>query len=158
MKVVINNCFGGFSLSPKATKRLAELQGKQCFFYKGGLSTPFVKVEMDDIQERSFFWAAFTTDNVDELNKMMGEMDRSWHTMTDIQKDEWNKKYYELNLTSRPEDRTDKLLIQVIEELGEEADGECAQLKIVEIPDGVDYEISEYDGNEHIAEKHRTWG
>jgi hypothetical protein len=28
---------------------------------------------------------------------------------------------------------------------------------VVEIPDGTDYEISEYDGNEHIAEKHRTW-
>ena len=49
------------------------------------------------------------------------------------------------------------LLIQVIEELGEDANGACAQLKIVEIPSDADYMIDEYDGFEHIAEKHRTW-
>jgi len=32
-----------------------------------------------------------------------------------------------------------------------------ADLKIVEIPDGTNYEIDEYDGNEHVAEVHRTW-
>jgi hypothetical protein len=30
-------------------------------------------------------------------------------------------------------------------------------LEIVEIPDDVEYTIEEYDGLEHIAEKHRTW-
>jgi len=30
-------------------------------------------------------------------------------------------------------------------------------LKIVEIPDDVDWEINEDDGSEWIAEKHRTW-
>lgn len=44
------------------------------------------------------------------------------------------------------------------EALGEAADGGCASLKVVEIPDGTDYEIGEYDGMEHVAEKHRTWG
>lgn len=34
MKVVINKCFGGFGLSPLGKKRLAELQGRKCFFYK----------------------------------------------------------------------------------------------------------------------------
>lgn len=92
MKIVINNCFGGFSLSPLAVKKLAELQGKKCLFY-----------ELD------------------------------------------------------PEDRRDKFLIQVVEELGYKADGISANLKIVEIPDGIDYTIEEYDGKEHIAESHRTW-
>lgn len=55
-------------------------------------------------------------------------------------------------------DRSHPLLIQVVEELGDRANGACAKLRIVEIPDGTDYEISEYDGMEHIAEKHRTWG
>jgi hypothetical protein len=54
-------------------------------------------------------------------------------------------------------DRTDKYLIQVIEELGEEADGTFASLKIVEIPDDVDWVIQEYDGVEWVAERHRTW-
>jgi hypothetical protein len=44
-----------------------------------------------------------------------------------------------------------------VEELGDKASGQFAELVVVEIPDGVDYEIDEYDGNEHIAEKHRTW-
>jgi hypothetical protein len=54
-------------------------------------------------------------------------------------------------------ERDDPILIQVVEELGEEAWGFAAELKVVEIPDGVDWEINEYDGWEHIAEKHRTW-
>jgi hypothetical protein len=56
------------------------------------------------------------------------------------------------------ESRSHPLVIRVVEELGEAADGKHAKLRIVEIPDGTDYEISEYDGQEHIAEKHRTWG
>jgi hypothetical protein len=28
---------------------------------------------------------------------------------------------------------------------------------VVEIPDGVEWEIAEYDGLEWVAEKHRTW-
>ena len=30
-------------------------------------------------------------------------------------------------------------------------------LKVVEIPDGVDWEIEEYDGEEWVSEKHRVW-
>ena len=54
-------------------------------------------------------------------------------------------------------DRHDPGLVEVVELLGKKADGDCAKLKIVEIPDDVDYEIQEYDGNEWVAEKHRTW-
>lgn len=53
--------------------------------------------------------------------------------------------------------RDDIHLIQVIEELGEKANGNFSDLKITEIPDDVDWYISEYDGNEHVAENHRTW-
>ena len=35
--------------------------------------------------------------------------------------------------------------------------GKHATLKIVKIPDGVEWEIEEYDGREWISEKHRTW-
>jgi hypothetical protein len=53
--------------------------------------------------------------------------------------------------------RNDAALIQVVEELGNAASGSCADLKIVEVPDEVDWYVEEYDGNEWVAEKHRTW-
>ena len=54
-------------------------------------------------------------------------------------------------------DRTDPALIQVVEEMGDASFGWAAKLKIVEIPDDVDWYVSDYDGVEHIAERHRTW-
>ena len=55
------------------------------------------------------------------------------------------------------DDRSDLDLIAVVEELGDAASGSFANLAIVEIPDDVEWEIVEYDGSEHVAEKHRTW-
>ena len=54
--------------------------------------------------------------------------------------------------------RTDSLLVEVVEELGERASGEYAKLKVVELPEDVQWSIRERDGNEWIAENHRTWG
>ena len=54
-------------------------------------------------------------------------------------------------------DRADPDLVQVVEELGEESYDRYADLKIVEIPEDVDWYIHEYDGLEHVAERHRTW-
>ena len=34
MKIVINKSYGGFSLSPKAVKWLAEKRGQKCYFFK----------------------------------------------------------------------------------------------------------------------------
>jgi hypothetical protein len=53
--------------------------------------------------------------------------------------------------------RDDPLLIQIVEEMGEKADGTFASLRIVEIPDDVDWYIEEYDGREWVSERHRTW-
>ena len=50
-----------------------------------------------------------------------------------------------------------ELLVEVVEKLGSAANGSHASLKIVEIPENVEWEIDEYDGMEHVAEKHRTW-
>lgn len=54
-------------------------------------------------------------------------------------------------------ERTDPKLIECVETLGKDADGRHAALKVIEIPDDVEYIIEEYDGSEHIAEVHRTW-
>lgn len=47
--------------------------------------------------------------------------------------------------------RTDPRLIEVVSTLGEAANGFCARLAIVTIPDeATDWEIEEYDGSEGI--------
>ena len=91
-KVVINTCFGGFSLSEQATAMFAELK------------------------------------NVSPTQLYLFEVDRS-----------------------------DADLVRVVEQLGKKANGDHAQLKVVEIPSDVQWDIAEYDGVEHIAEVHRTW-
>jgi len=53
--------------------------------------------------------------------------------------------------------RNDPDLIAVIEQMGEAANGKYADIKIVDIPDDIDWHIVEYDGLEHVAEAHRTW-
>ena len=55
------------------------------------------------------------------------------------------------------DDRENLKLIECVEKLGEEADGIFAELKVVDIPDDVEYTIEEYDGMEWVAEKHRVW-
>jgi hypothetical protein len=55
------------------------------------------------------------------------------------------------------DDRSNPKLVECVLKLGSEASGLCADLTVVEVPDDVEWEISYYDGNEHVAEKHRTW-
>jgi hypothetical protein len=53
--------------------------------------------------------------------------------------------------------RDDYDLVAVVEGLGEKANDTYSALKVVEIPADVQWDIAEYDGLEHIAERHRTW-
>lgn len=53
--------------------------------------------------------------------------------------------------------RDDKKLVQVVEELQGAANGYGAELKVVEIPDDVQWVIAKTDGVEHVSEVHRTW-
>jgi hypothetical protein len=53
--------------------------------------------------------------------------------------------------------RDDPVLVTLVRELGQAACGEHARLKVVRIPANVDWQIEDYDGQEWISEKHRTW-
>jgi hypothetical protein len=53
--------------------------------------------------------------------------------------------------------RDDPILVEIVESMGEKSFGSFAELKVVEIPDNVEWQIDEYDGAEWVAEKHRTW-
>ena len=53
--------------------------------------------------------------------------------------------------------RDDVDLVNIVETLGKDASSWCSQLVVIEIPDGVDWYVEDYDGLEHIAERHRIW-
>ena len=54
--------------------------------------------------------------------------------------------------------RADPKLIAVIEELGlTNSSGDFALLKIVTIPDDIEFIIENYDGVETVHEKHKIW-
>lgn len=55
--------------------------------------------------------------------------------------------------------RTDPLLIQVIEELGQQrASGPSSKVKVVEIPDDAEWTIrGTLGGYEEVVENHRVW-
>lgn len=53
--------------------------------------------------------------------------------------------------------RTDPQLIYILKQLGDNANGEYAKLKIIEIPDNTEWRIEEYDGLEWVSEVHRIW-
>jgi len=142
MKIVVNKCYGGYSLSHKAIARYYELKGLKVYHFKDDYSKghgidnkKYILVKEGD---ESLFTISFSVPNPNDFDS----------------KELWSKYY----LDSRPEDRTDPLLIQTIEELGEkESSGSCASLRIIEIPDNVNYEIDDYDGIESIHETHRSW-
>jgi hypothetical protein len=72
----------------------------------------------------------------------------------------YNGEISENNLfLDRDIDRSDIDLVKIVETLGTAANGKYANLKVVEIPKDVDgnWYIEEYDGQEHVAERHRTW-
>lgn len=150
MKVAINVCFGGFSFSPEAILRLYELGA--------AMGTPvdeyYPPAERADIEKRysTLGYKNMLAQWREYIAMPSPKSSRPSLFLTVFSPDE----KFVLD-TGRELERHDPRVIQVIEEMGEKANGAYAELKIVEIPDGTDYEIAEYDGNEHIAEKHETW-
>ena len=74
-------------------------------------------------------------------------------------------RYWELKGETRPVewysndlDRTDPILVRVVEELGEEADTLFSDLRIEELEAGTRYRIEEYDGYESVeTESDYSW-
>lgn len=113
MKVVINNCYGGFGLSDEGIEHYAKLKGIEL----DKRDSPYA------FGSKYEYYIARNNDNFRDI---------------DIHRD-------------------DPALVQTVKDLGKESHGFCAHLKVVTIPDDVEWEIAEYDGNEWVAEKHRTW-
>lgn len=118
-KIVINSCFGRFSLSEKAFRLYLDRKG--------------IAYDVEEHSE-SIWNPRFKRPTTESMD------DDPYLDDSDI-------------------DRDDPDLVFVIEELGcEEASGDMANLRIVEIPSDVDcWTIRNYDGMESIHECHRTW-
>ena len=83
------------------------------------------------------------------LHKKEEDEDYSFWYYSDNEDD-----YFEVGKISR----TDPCLVQVVEELGCDADTNYSWLCIREVPDGSRYYIDEYDGNETvILESEHRW-
>jgi hypothetical protein len=136
MKVVINRCYGGFSLSVEAMELYAKKISKAV--YPEQVNAYFTQ-----------YWLVPEEERVKPIN---------WNKASIKQKTEYNRKIEEQMINNRNFERHDPILVEVVEELGEKASGQFADLEIIEIPDDVEYTIQEYDGVEWVAEKHRTWG
>lgn len=145
VKVVINRRFGGFGLSDEAYEKLIEY-GVPVRKYTPQDRDPETRLykpqPLNDGEV--IFDRELTPEGEDSLNDLYWKYkpnsihDRYWETWID-------------------DNRTHPLLIRVVEELGDKANGKHSELKIIEIPDDVKYEIDKYDGLETIHEVHRSW-
>lgn len=143
MKVVINRCYGGFGLSHEAVMRYFEIKGITVY------------PEQDKGIGSWKFWTYWLVKPEDRIESKEGE---AFYAMSMEDRRAYNAKHSEQTVYPRDIERHDPVLVQVVEEMGDKANGDHAELKVVEIPDDVNYIIEEYDGLEHIAEQHRTWG
>ena len=119
MKVVINVCFGGFSISREAALFMAKLGNRQAQAELKHYGTNCEGTPLPD----GFLFYGFG---------------------------------YSRNFTKGyPRDCPD--LVSAVEALGKDASGKSSELKVVEIPNDIEWYISEYDGVETVEEKHRSW-
>ena len=126
-KVVYNACYGGFNLSREACKRYWELQGKEVWIENGDFMGIFT------------IWLVPPEERLEK---------KEWSSMSLTERLAYNKKYSEQTWDDHKVSRHDPILVQVVEELGEKADGMCAKLSIAEVSGP--YRIDEYDGSESV--------
>lgn len=145
MKIVVNNCYGGFGLSAAAIVHYLKLKGLSCFFYTqkkykhSGGKDLYVRITQKEAESELGIMFTFT--------KGHGVSFEKWP------KEEGDGYFYDNDLK-----RDDPFLVQTVEELGvEKASGRLSKLRIVEIPDDIVWYIDEYDGIESVHENHRRW-
>jgi len=141
-QIVINKCYGGFSISIKALIELIEMNA--------------------DCIDKHSLEDYYGEDYKDEFYKDKKEMDvigeylvNNFYCM--VIRPLKDKVPVLYRLSNDDSTRTNKDFIKVVNKLGEASYGSCAKLKIIDIPIDVKYSIEEYDGIEWIAEVHRTW-
>lgn len=137
-KVILNKCYGGFSVSKEAYELYAKKKGLTLHQYEFEFISSEKKIAYKKTTKESLFYQYFTKDFGDYAY---------------ISNDDYEK--YNLYLTE--DHREDPVLIEVVEELGDKANSAYSNLKIVEIPDDLDYVIDNYDGIETLHQKVKEW-
>jgi hypothetical protein len=129
-KVVYNAKYGGFNLSREACLRYWELQGKE------------VWIEDGDFMDMFTVWLVPPEERLTKPE--------DWYSAPIEERIAYNKKYSEQTWSDHNIVRHDPILVQVVEELGDKANGMCAKLAIEEVSGP--YRIDEYDGFETVKE------
>jgi hypothetical protein len=132
-KVVYNAKFGGFNLSREACKRYWEIQGKEVWIEE---DKQFKSLDMFTV------WLVPPEERI--------KQPENWHSLPLEERIAYNKKYSEQTWSGDDVSRHDPILVQVVEELGDKANGSCARLAIDEVSGP--YRIDEYDGFETVKE------
>ena len=137
-KVILNKCYGGFAVSDEGYDLYARKKGITLYKYYYDFGDCAYKRLNEDCYSVSDIYY-FTKDFGDDIKSIS---------------DEDFKKYC---LYLEESCREDSILIEVVEELGQQANTYYSELKVVEIPDNLDYVIDNYDGLEILHEKVREW-
>ena len=137
MKVILNKCFGGFCVSQEAYELYAKKKGIEIFSYDFRCENSKPTYRKTNAGS-SIFNATFTKDFGDYIEMSDDDFDK-----------------YCLNLNESH--REDPVLIEVVEELGKRANSRFSELVVVDIPDGMEYEIDDYDGIETLHQKVEKW-
>jgi len=132
-KVVYNACYGGFGLSKEACQRYWDIKGQQVWIEH---DTQFISLGLFIV------WLVAPEDRIPAKG---GD---DFYSMSKDERVAYNKAYSKQTWYYNNVDRHDPALVQVVEELGDKANGICAKLRIDEV-DGP-YRIDEYDGNESV--------
>jgi hypothetical protein len=169
MKVVINKCYGGFGVSAECLWELIKsgsesVDAHDLPGYFGANNPKFAsswETQWSEAKARAIKWDDAEMKKIRALVPETIIVDLFGNIFYDTEK---MKVYtYPRGGGSKGDPETMKSrcsedLIRLIETKGSEwASGSHAKLNIVEVPDDANWEISEYDGIEHLAEVHRTW-
>ncbi len=133
VKVVYNACYGGFGLSKEACQRYWDIKGQQVWIEN---DTRFISLGL------------FTVWLVAPEDRIPAKGGDDFYSMNIDERVAYNQAYSKQIWYYNDVDRHDPVLVQVVEELGDKANGICAKLRIDEV-DGP-YRIDEYDGNESV--------
>lgn len=140
--VVISDQHGGFGLSQAGVERYLRIKGIDFWTEHSNNHNNLVGPR---------YWLVPQQHRVNELDS------ETWHEITVAERQQHNHVYSQQVFCDRDLVRDDPVLVQVVRELGNAANSRFSNLKIVEIPADVEWQIEEYDGQEWVAEKHRTW-